>query len=50
MNISESMRQNKLSFNANRSEMLLICHTRALTELVQLQVVGEPIDRVNGWP
>ena len=49
-NISEWMRQNKLSLNANKSEFLIVGHKRQLNgihEPVQLQVDEEPIRRVT---
>ena len=49
-NISEWMRQNKLSLNANKSEFLIVGHKRQLNgihEPVQLQVDEEPTRRVQ---
>ena len=49
-NISEWMRQNKLSLNANKSEFLIVGHKRQLNgmhDLVQLKVDEEPIRRVQ---
>ena len=49
-NISEWMRQNKLSLNANKSDLLIVGHKRQLNgihELVQLKVDEEPIRRAQ---
>ena len=49
-NISEWMRQNKLSHNANKSEFLIFGHKRQLNgihEPVQLKVDEEPIRSVQ---